>query len=198
MLKTQRIGVALSFAAVIIAVSPAVFPHHNTTEHTIAYVSSPPINYHPMTEIYQSKMIALNNEHIAHIHHLEHVAYLQAIKLAIQPTGQPQPAVQPVSVPVTAGLYSCTMLESLWESVGGNPAYAFIAAEIATAESGGNPNAISPTDDYGLWQINASHGSMASLNPVVNAQSAVAISDDGTDWTPWTTYTSGAYIGQCL
>lgn len=195
MRKTQKIGVALSFAAVIFAVSPAVISHH-TMIHNVAYVTSPPINYQPMTKEYEQRIIAINNEHVAHVYHLDHVAHMQIIKpIIVQPVAQP--VSQPITQPVAAGLYSCTMLESLWESVGGNPAYAFIAAEIATAESGGNPNAISPTDDYGLWQINASHGSMASLNPTINAQSAVAISDDGTNWTPWTTYTSGAYIGQC-
>jgi len=95
--------------------------------------------------------------------------------------------------------YSCSELEQLWDSVGGNPDDAFIAAEIATAESGGNPYAVSPTDDIGLWQINLpSWGpAMASTNPVVNARAAVTISYDGSDWGPWTTYTSGAYIGRC-
>jgi hypothetical protein len=65
------------------------------------------------------------------------------------------------------------------------------------AESGGNPGAISPTADYGLWQINASNGSLATLNPAQNAQSAVDLSQDGTNWGPWTTYHSGAYYGKC-
>jgi hypothetical protein len=30
-----------------------------------------------------------------------------------------------------------------------------------------------------------------------NAKAAIAISDDGRDWDPWTTYTSGAYAGRC-
>ena len=95
------------------------------------------------------------------------------------------------------GTYSCSALENLWESAGGNPADAFMAAEIAMAESGGNPNAISPTDDYGLWQINASNGSLATLDPYENARSAIILSDDGTNWDAWTTYTSGAYSGRC-
>ena len=72
-----------------------------------------------------------------------------------------------------------------------------MAAEIARAESGGNPNAISPTDDFGLWQINASNGSLATLNPYANARSAIILSHDGTNWGPWTTYHIGAYYGQC-
>ena len=82
----------------------------------------------------------------------------------------------------------------------GVPASALNANDIWTIiqhESGGNPNAISPTDDFGLWQINGSHGSMATLNPAGNARSAVSISSDGRNWGPWTTYTSGAYRGKC-
>jgi LysM repeat protein len=101
------------------------------------------------------------------------------------------------SAPQSQGQYSCSGLEQLWEQAGGNSADAFMAAEIAMAESGGNPNAISPTDDYGLWQINASNGSLATLNPSANARSAVILSDNGANWGPWTTYTSGAYSGRC-
>lgn len=90
------------------------------------------------------------------------------------------------------------MLENLWDAEGGNPGAAFVAAEIARAESGGSPTAVSPSDDIGLWQINApSWGSMASFDPVVNVHSAITISANGSNWSPWTTYTSGAYIGQC-
>jgi len=95
------------------------------------------------------------------------------------------------------GNYSCSALEQLWDSAGGNSADAFMAAEIAMAESGGDPNAISPTDDFGLWQINASNGSLATLDPYENARSAIILSDDGTNWGAWTTYTSGRYYAQC-
>ena len=95
------------------------------------------------------------------------------------------------------GHYSCSALEQLWDEAGGNRAEAFTAAEIAMAESGGNPNAISPTDDFGLWQINGVHGSLATLNPFGNARAAIIVSDDGRNWSPWTTYTSGRYFGQC-
>ncbi len=95
------------------------------------------------------------------------------------------------------GQYSCTALEGLWEQAGGSPAHALAAAEIARAESSGNPNAISPTDDFGLWQINASNGSLATLNPYQNARSAIVLSHNGADWGPWTTYRTGAYYGQC-
>jgi hypothetical protein len=99
---------------------------------------------------------------------------------------------------VNYGYYSCTALENLWTSEGGNPGSAFIAAQIATAESGGNPGAISPTSDYGLWQINSSNapgGEM--LNPVANVREAISLSGNGSNWGPWTTYTSGIYASEC-
>jgi hypothetical protein len=109
------------------------------------------------------------------------------------------PSVAPAPVHhVNPGSYGCASLESLWESQGGSSSHAFMAAEIAMAESGGNPNAISPTSDYGLWQINSSNApGQEMLNPEANAREAIALSHDGTDWYPWTTYTSGAYEGKC-
>ena len=97
-----------------------------------------------------------------------------------------------------SGTLGCSGLEALWEAAGGSHAEAFVAAEIAMAESQGNQYALSPTDDYGYWQINASHGpSMATFNALGNARAAIAISDDGHDWAPWTTYVDGAYVGRC-
>lgn len=106
------------------------------------------------------------------------------------------PGPQPPA-PAILTHYDCSQLEQLWTSQGGSSGTAVIAASVAMAESGGNPGAISPTDDFGLWQVNASHGPLASLNPVVNVRAAIAISSGGSDWTPWTTYTSGAYAGRC-
>jgi LysM repeat protein len=97
-----------------------------------------------------------------------------------------------------SGTLSCSGLEALWEAAGGAQAESFTAAEIAMAESGGNQYALSPTDDYGYWQINALHGpALATFSPIGNAQAAVAISSDGTNWDPWTTYVDGAYAGRC-
>lgn len=83
------------------------------------------------------------------------------------------------------------------------------AAAIAMAESGGDPNshnATPPDDSYGLWQINML-GSLGPArravyrlksnsdlyDPATNARVMSAISKQGQDFTPWTTYTSGAY-----
>jgi LysM repeat protein len=96
-----------------------------------------------------------------------------------------------------SGTLGCSGLERLWEAAGGSPARAFIAAEIAMAESGGNQYAHSPTDDFGYWQINASNGALATYNAYGNARSAIILSQNGTNWSPWTTYTSGAYAGRC-
>lgn len=96
-----------------------------------------------------------------------------------------------------SGTLGCSGLEQLWDAAGGNPSHAFMAAEIAMAESGGNQYAHSPTDDFGYWQINASNGSLATYDAYGNARSAIILSGNGTNWSPWTTYTAGLYVGRC-
>jgi hypothetical protein len=65
-------------------------------------------------------------------------------------------------------------------------------------DSGGRQYAHSPTNDYGYWQINGGHGpAMTTYNPMGNAKAAIAISSNGTNWRPWTTYVTGAYRGRC-
>jgi LysM repeat protein len=99
---------------------------------------------------------------------------------------------------VPSGTLSCSGLEELWKDAGGTTGEAVIAASIAMAESGGNQYAHSPTDDFGYWQINGTHGpALATYNALGNAKAAVEISDNGRNWDPWTTYTSGAYSGRC-
>ena len=97
------------------------------------------------------------------------------------------PAAAPPPAPARArqgGIFSYADLEQLWVAEGGNPADEAFAACIAEHESGGNPGAISPTSDYGLWQ---EHNDPAALAPVVSAKTAVQMSSDGTDWSAWTT-----------
>jgi len=72
-----------------------------------------------------------------------------------------------------------------------------MAASIAMAESSGQQFATGTVGERGYWQINPNHGALSTYDPLGNAKAAVIISDDGTDWTPWTTFTSGAYIGRC-
>jgi LysM repeat protein len=110
----------------------------------------------------------------------------------------PQATVLTSAATGLSGTLSCSGLETLWEDAGGSHAEALMAAEIAMAESGGNQYALSPTNDYGYWQINGSHGpAEATFSPIANAQAAIAISGNGSDWYPWTTYVTGAYQGRC-
>lgn len=75
-----------------------------------------------------------------------------------------------------------------------------IATAIALAESGGQiavtHKNLNGSTDYGLWQINSVHTQFDTkklLTAAYNAQAAYKISGAGADWTPWTTYNSGAY-----
>jgi LysM repeat protein len=111
---------------------------------------------------------------------------------------KPKATVLTSSASKLSGNLGCSGLEALWEAAGGSHAEAFMAAEIAMAESGGRQYAYSPTNDYGYWQINGSHGpAQATFNPMGNARAAIAISSNGRDWYPWTTYVTGAYRGRC-
>jgi Lysozyme like domain len=93
--------------------------------------------------------------------------------------------------------FSYAELEYIWEQAGGNAQAASIAAAIAMAESGGN-SANTDVDsngtvDRGLWQINSIHGAQSTYDVMGNARAAVSISNNGANWSAWTTYTSGAY-----
>ena len=96
---------------------------------------------------------------------------------------------------------SCSGLEALWESAGGSPSAAFTAAEIARAESSGQQYATDDdgngTVDRGYWQINSINGAGSTYDPAGNARAAVQLSGNGTNFSPWVTYQTGAYQGQC-
>jgi hypothetical protein len=105
--------------------------------------------------------------------------------------------------------YSYAQLEQLWINAGGPSAVASVAAAIALAESGGNPLAAYPgttvaagqgstTDATGLWQIlglpSGNFTAAGLTDPVDNAEMAVAkYTQAGDSFTPWQTYTTGAY-----
>lgn len=67
------------------------------------------------------------------------------------------------------------------------------AVAVSLAESGGNTGAVSPSDDWGLWQINAANfwwlGVTAAdmLDGNKNARVAIRMSGNGTNWAPWCT-----------
>lgn len=85
-----------------------------------------------------------------------------------------------------------------------------IATAIAIAESQGNPNAhnaIPPDNSYGLWQINML-GAMGPsrrrqfgisknedlYNPRTNAKAMYQLSNGGTNFNAWTTFTTKKYL----
>lgn len=107
------------------------------------------------------------------------------------------PASTTTTSPALSGTLSCPGLEELWKEAGGSSTQAVTAASIAMAESSGQQYATGAVGERGYWQINPDHGSLSTYDPHGNAKAAVIISDDGADWTPWTTYTSGAYLGRC-
>ena len=82
-----------------------------------------------------------------------------------------------------------------------------LAVAVGLAESGGNPTARGPnpptpgcpqgSTDRGGWQLNTCyHPEVADAcadDFACAAQATYRISAGGSDWNPWTTYTSGAY-----
>ena len=68
--------------------------------------------------------------------------------------------------------------------------YPDFAALVASQVSNG-------TVDRGYWQINSIHGVLSTYDAAGNARAAVQLSGDGTDWSPWVTYATAAYQGQC-
>lgn len=102
-------------------------------------------------------------------------------------------------MPVGAGNVHFTyqQLMGLWIQAGGRSQAAPMAAAIAMAESGGNSAAYlqdsNGSTDRGLWQINSVHGAQSTFDVMGNARAAVAISNNGTNWSPWVTYQTGAY-----
>lgn len=106
-------------------------------------------------------------------------------------------------------------LKNEWYVAGGGQGEADVAAAIAFAESGGcqyalaGPRDIRPVKECtwtvtdgenscGYWQINLrehpQYSAPSIFDPLTNAAAAVAISNDGKDFGPWTTYRDGAYL----
>ena len=110
---------------------------------------------------------------------------------------------------VPANVLSDAQIAGAAKSAGFSGANLSKAVAVALAESGGNTrahNAVPPDNSYGLWQINM----LGSMGPArrkqfgissnealydanTNAKAAHALSG-GTNFKPWSTYTSGAYL----
>jgi hypothetical protein len=77
-----------------------------------------------------------------------------------------------------------------------------VAVAVAMAESSCNPNAVFTNPggcrDRGLWQIDdCAHPSVndtCAFQVQCNADAAWTISDHGTDWGPWSTFSNGAWV----
>ena len=108
-------------------------------------------------------------------------------------TNQPATGASTTSAPASATSGGCDI------------AYNNIMRAICMGESGGNPNAVG--DNYviaglyapscGLWQIRTLKGRPTCeelKNPQTNLEWAWKISNQGTNWKPWTVYGSGAYL----
>lgn len=98
-------------------------------------------------------------------------------------------------------VYSYSQIEGFWDNAGGPKKDDALMAAIAEAESGGNSDALNPSDNggtqssFGLWQIsNGTHTPPAPNwnNPNENARLAVA-KFNSQGLTAWGTYDSGAY-----
>lgn len=157
----------------------------------------------PALVVIPPRPVSAHSEHVTHERHLAHLHWLHVRHLRdVAPkrtrataVSHPRPALVSAHL---SGTLSCPGLEALWVSAGGSRSAAFLAAEIAMAESGGNQYATGPAGERGYWQIHPDHGALSTYDPFGNARAAVIISDDGRNWSAWTTYTSGAYHGRCL
>lgn len=81
----------------------------------------------------------------------------------------------------------------VWESNGGSKRTVVLAVAVSTAESSRRTDAISPSSDYGLWQINSSNFPSLGLTTTTaleagpNARAAIRMSANGDNWAPWCT-----------
>lgn len=139
-----------------------------------------------------------HKRHLLHLAHLRYLHWQHELEEMHDRQAVAHPAVIAASSHVSPGVFSCHALQALWDAAGGNPGVAFLASEIAMAESGGRSNATGPYGERGLWQISTDHGSLSTYDPFGNARAAISISRDGRNWLPWTTYRTGAYVGRCL
>lgn len=108
--------------------------------------------------------------------------------------------------PGRTGLYGTAALSVLWTSQGGSPSTAFEAANVALAESSGDPDATSSNPDggtnVGLWQLDtrgvgAGYTVEQLKDPAVNARLTVMHTANGTNWSQWAdaVVKNGQYTG---
>jgi len=92
-----------------------------------------------------------------------------------------------------ATFLSIPQISSVWLRNGGSRAAVVSAVSVAKAESNGWAEAVSPSADYGLWQINIINlrprgiSIAQAFDPDVSAQLAIELSGNGTNWAAWCT-----------
>jgi Lysozyme like domain len=108
----------------------------------------------------------------------------------------------PTPIPGSGGVLNHAQLQALWVANGGSPSTANVGAAIAQAESSGRVDVESGNPDggtnVGLWQLDtngkgAGHTVAQLQDPNTNARLAVMGSANGTNWSAWATFGSGAY-----
>lgn len=103
---------------------------------------------------------------------------------------------------------SISQLVALAQAAGFSGPDLLTAVAVALAESGGNPQAYNPESaagapqgqgSFGLWQIYLkAHPQFSGANlfdPGTNAAAAYSIYSSAGGFSPWSTFTSGAYQG---
>jgi predicted dienelactone hydrolase len=120
-------------------------------------------------------------------------------------TGQTLPGAAGTAAAVK-GTYSSLELQALWSSQGGAQNTSFEAAQIALAESSGNPLATSSNPDggtnVGLWQLDtkgvgAGYTVAQLQDPATNARITIMHTANGTSWAQWAdaVVSNGVYTG---
>jgi hypothetical protein len=182
---------SLLMAAGYPLVRPAAPVSAATTSVVMPAPDSVSYGHLQMASAAQTRLTAYDAQAVVLQKSAAHAAVLAAQKIAQQKAAAaqaaaaaPPPVQQQAPAATGAGVYSPAMLAAIWEAHGGSAAKASVAVCIAEHESGGRPWAVSPTNDYGLWQ---EHNDPAALNPGVSAATAVQMSGDGTNWSAWTT-----------
>jgi len=102
----------------------------------------------------------------------------------------------------TAAVMTKDQIKALWTGNGGSAGTANVAAAVAMQESSGRTGVTSPNPDggtnVGLWQLDtrgvgAGHSVAQLQDPATNARITIMGSANGTNWSHWEAYTSGAY-----
>lgn len=100
-------------------------------------------------------------------------------------------------------VYSQSEIQNLCRSVGFDQHSALIMSAIAMAESGGDEKRTSPPNndgsvDRGLYQINSRWhkevSNSCAYDAVCSTHEVWRISNHGTDFNQWSTYTNGSYL----